>query len=342
MQDTALHTQIYDLFFNVTFHAARAFLVVVQRDSFLYWPFLLSTLGIAMIAWRFGHARGAEAQPAGWREFFRRFFGPALWWHPSACADYRFYLVNAIVFPLLVSPFLFDEKTIVGLLDAGFGQTAGSAGAGAAEYGLAAKLTYTLLFFLAYDFGRFAAHGLLHDVPFLWEFHKVHHSAEVLTPITSFRVHPFDLAVMASVPAVTTGVETWMFHRYVHKEIGYYTFLGLHALMWIFNLIGNLRHWHVWVSYGATLNRWLISPAHHQIHHSAEPRHWGCNRGFELAIWDRLFGTLYVPSNDPETFKMGLGDGTDGRWHSVTRFYLWPFWLLLKRAAPGRPQGEVK
>lgn len=342
MQDAAFHAQLYDVVYNVVFHAARAVLAFLQRDSFLYWPFLLSTLVIAMIAWRFGHASGSESQAAGWQGFFRRFFGPAIWWHPSARADYRYYLVNAVAFPLLVSPFLFDDKTIVNLLEAGLGPPGGSAATGAGEYGVAAKLAYTLIFFLAYDFGRFVAHGLLHDVPVLWEFHKVHHSAEVLTPLTSFRVHPFDLAVMGSVPAVTTGVVTWLFHRYVHHEIGFYTFLGLHAVMWISNLIGNLRHWHVWVSYGATLNRWLISPAHHQIHHSAEPRHWGCNRGFELAVWDRLFGTLYVPSDEPETFKMGLGDETDGRWHSVTRFYFWPVWLVLKRAVPRRPQGEVK
>ena len=41
-------------------------------------------------------------------------------------------------------------------------------------------LAYTVLFFIAYDFGRFVAHSLLHDIPCLWQFHKVHHSAEVL------------------------------------------------------------------------------------------------------------------------------------------------------------------
>jgi len=35
-------------------------------------------------------------------------------------------------------------------------------------------------------------------VPFLWEFHKVHHSANVLTPITAFRVHPVDTWLFAN------------------------------------------------------------------------------------------------------------------------------------------------
>jgi sterol desaturase/sphingolipid hydroxylase (fatty acid hydroxylase superfamily) len=95
--------------------------------------------------------------------------------------------------------------------------------------------------------------------------------------------------------------------------------------MWGFNLIGNLRHSPVWLSYGPSIGKWLISPAHHQLHHSYEPRHYGCNRGFELAVWDRLWGTLYVPPVQPESFRMGLGDETDGRFHTLARMYLWPF-----------------
>ena len=150
-------------------------------------------------------------------------------------------------------------------------------------------------------------------------------------PMTSFRAHPVDLAVMAWGSALTTGIMAWLFHRFIDSSVGVYTFLGLHVLFWIGNLIGNLRHWQVWLSYGDKLNYWLISPAHHQLHHSAEERHLGCNRGFEIAIWDRLYGTLRVPSNQPETFKMGLGDGTDGQWNSMARLYFWPFQLAFKR-----------
>jgi len=325
--DSPLLALLYEAVLNFT----KAVLAFLRRESFLYWPFIVSTVVIAMIAWRIGYARGKGEGPATWREFFKRYFGPALWWHPSARVDYRFYLVNAVLFPLLVGPLLFTERNFEGLVDRMLAPLLGVIEAGAGDAGMGTKIAYTVVFFVAYDFGRFVAHSLLHDVRFLWEFHKVHHSAEVLTPLTTFRAHPVDLAVMAWVPAVTTGVATWAFHRYVDPGVGFYTFLGLHAVMWAFNLIGNLRHWQVWISYGETLNRWLISPAHHQLHHSAEARHWGCNRGFELAIWDRLYGTLRVPSNEPETFRMGLGDETDGRWHSVARLYLWPFAFLVKR-----------
>lgn len=322
---------LYEFILSAVFHATRAILAFLQRDSFLYWPFLISTLAIALLTWRFGHARGNLGGKADWREFFRRYFGREHWWHPSAQLDYRFYLINAVIFPLLVGPFLFGDSAVLNFLDGIIGPITGSAGIGVTAASVAVTIGYTLLFFIAYDFGRFVAHCLLHDVAFLWEFHKVHHSAEVLTPLTAFRAHPVDLAIMAWGAALTTGVVTWLFHRFVDNSINFYTFLGLHVVIWVSNLIGNLRHSQVWLSYGKALNQWLISPAHHQLHHSVEPRHWGCNRGFELAIWDRLYGTLCVPSNAPEAFRIGLGDETDGRWRSVGRLYFWPFWLLLQR-----------
>ena len=334
-----LYVQLHEVGADVAYYATEAVLAFLARDSYLYWPFLISTVVIAMLAWRFGLA-GSRA-PAPWREFLVRHFSRALWWHSSARADYRFYLINAVLFPLLVGPFLFGENAISGLIENVLAPMLGEWEPSLDPSGIGARIAYTLLFFVAFDFGRFVGHSLMHDVRFLWEFHKVHHSAEVLTPITAFRVHPVELAITYWVPAATTGAVTWVFNRYVDAGIGFYSFLGLHVLFWAGNLIGNLRHSQVWLSYGCKLNRWLISPAHHQLHHSAERRHWGCNRGFELAIWDRLYGTLYVPSNEPETFKLGLGDSTDSKWNSVARMYLWPFWLAL-RPAQGQERDVMK
>ena len=330
MPDAGQYAWLYDTVYSVTYHVASALLAFMQRDSYLYWPFIISTFAIALLAWRVGPARSGLKGAECWREFRRRFLSREIWGHPSARVDYSFYFVNAVLFPLLVGPLLFEEKTIAGLLESAFGTMQNAVGM-TTPAEIAARAAYTLLFFVAYDFGRFVAHSLLHDLPWLWEFHKVHHSAEVLTPITSFRVHPVDLAVMACGPALTTGFVTWAFHRFADPGIGFYSFLGLHAIFWLSNLVGNLRHSQVWVSYGQTLNRWLISPSHHQLHHSAEPRHYGRNRGFELAVWDRMYGTLYVPPDQPESFRMGLGDETDGRWRSLGRLYFWPFVLLARR-----------
>lgn len=314
---------LYSLVFHSTVAVLRPLFTFLHRDSYLYWPFLVSTLLIGMLAWRYTRARGRlDPGQALWKTFFDRYLSRRLWWHPSSRLDYRFYFINGVLFPLLIGPLLFSSGGFAQLLDGWLGITPATPGAAPGFWMVAA---YTVLFFVAFDFGRFVAHSLLHDLPWLWQFHRVHHSAEVLTPMTTFRVHPVDAAIMVWVPALTTGILTWLFHHLVDPGITFITFLGTHAIIWVSNLVGNLRHWHVWLSYGPTLNRWLISPAHHQLHHSCEERHMGCNRGFELAIWDRLYGTLYVPPESPEEFRMGLNDGSDGRWRSVWQLYWWPF-----------------
>jgi sterol desaturase/sphingolipid hydroxylase (fatty acid hydroxylase superfamily) len=306
---------------------ARGLGAALDRQSYLYWPYLLSSVALAVIAWRW---LSPSVQPGKrWSEFFARYFNGKLWWHPSAQADYWLYLVNALVVPLVFGFLLIDERVTTGLL----AQTFGVQTIAATEPSAAAKIAFTLVFFVAYDFGRFVAHCLLHDVPLLWEFHKIHHSAEVLTPMTSFRAHPAELVLMAWGPLVSTAIATLLFNMVTGVAVTYYSFLGVHAVLFASNLIGNLRHSPVWISYGPHWGRWLVSPAHHQLHHSCEPQHVGCNRGFELAVWDRLYGTLLVPETRQPTFRLGLGDGTEYRYRSVHRMYLQPFFDIGAKAS---------
>ena len=83
--------------------------------------------------------------------------------------------------------------------------------------------------------------------------------------------------------------------------------MNLNLITFTFYLVGyNLRHSHIWVAYPQWISHILISPAMHQIHHSAERRHFDKNLGYHLAIWDRLAGTLYIPEGR-ETFALGIG-----------------------------------
>jgi sterol desaturase/sphingolipid hydroxylase (fatty acid hydroxylase superfamily) len=310
---------------------ADPFVQFLFHDSLIWWPFLLTAFAVALIAFWAGH--GANRAALG--EFRRRFLSRAIWAHRSAQADYAYYIVNSILHPLLVAPLIVGGAAIGGWVEAALAKSFGPIGAPLLALGWA-RAIYTVFFYLAYDLGRFIAHTLLHDVPLLWQFHKLHHSAEVLTPLTNYRAHPVELFIMATVPSVFTGLVSGVIWYVSAGEVGFYTFLGLHVGIAAFNAIGNLRHWQVWISFGPKLNRWLISPAHHQIHHSREARHFGRNRGFELAIWDRLFGTLYVPIEE-EAFHFGLGDESDGAWHRVGRMYFWPFRYALAILGFGRP-----
>ena len=71
----------------------------------------------------------------------------------------------------------------------------------------------------------------------------------------------------------------------------------------------HLQHTHLWIAFTGLAGRVFLSPAHHQIHHSNNPVHFDKNLGSCLAIWDWLFGTLYVPAKEPEPLTFGVKVG---------------------------------
>lgn len=188
----------------------------------------------------------------------------------------------------------------------------------------AAALALSL--FLARDFGVFAAHALQHRLPLLLAFHKVHHTATVLTPVSALRAHPVDdifgHALSASLTAAVAAGFRFLFGDAVTSD----TLASTGVAVFWFHLAGHhLRHSHLWLSYGPWLGRLLVSPAAHQIHHSRAERHWDRNLGQFLAIWDWLFGTLYLPGREPEPLAYGMSEQEDARFTTLPRLYLLPF-----------------
>ena len=82
------------------------------------------------------------------------------------------------------------------------------------------RIVITLMLFLAYELGYYFNHWLSHKVPMLWEFHKVHHSAEVLTPLTNFRVHPVYAWIFANILALSTAIANGL-GNYMFGETAY-------------------------------------------------------------------------------------------------------------------------
>ncbi len=90
----------------------------------------------------------------------------------------------------------------------GPGETAGTPS-------LAVTAVTIVLTFLAIELGYWTAHFAMHRIPALWEFHKVHHSAEVLTPLTEWRQHPLELMLFPVVIGATTAaVRAPMLHAF--------------------------------------------------------------------------------------------------------------------------------
>ncbi len=151
--------------------------------------------------------------------------------------------------------------------------------------------------FLAYELGFFIDHTLKHRVPALWELHKAHHSAEVLTPLVNFRVHPLDSLILANNLALFIGVIGGVAQYTLGRKAVSFTLFDQNVLMLLYiYLTAQLQHSEIWIPFTGVWGRLFMSPAHHQLHHSADPAHFNCNMGASLAIWDWLAGSLRMPS----------------------------------------------
>src|SRR6516165_2401889 len=123
------------------------------------------------------------------------------------------------------------------------------------------------------------------------EFHKVHHSAEVLTPLTAGRVHPLDDAISFLLAGVMGASHFSLCRSLLGSNAVMFGVFQLNVLVVIFYFAGfHLRHSHVWLPYKGIWGKLFVSPAHHQVHHSVAQRHWDKSLGFVFAMWDSLFG----------------------------------------------------
>ncbi len=265
-----------------------------------FWVYVLCGMSIAIIAHR---VSGDD------RRFVSVFFKKEVWGSRSALIDYVLLVANPVIFALSldwISKALWQLTPMTTDWIRGLGADLQDAGG---SIWVAVALTVTL--YLVNDFMRWWLHYLQHKIPVLWEFHKIHHSAEHLNFATAERHHPIDGLFFAvgviSSAAIVNGVFLGLFGSHLTAyQIG-----GANIIFFGSNLIGGvLRHSPIWVSYGPKVEKWLISPAMHQIHHSSDPKHWDKNMGGGLAIWDRMGGTLYVPQGREE-LQFGIGPETE-------------------------------
>ena len=174
------------------------------------------------------------------------------------------------------------------------------------------------------DFLRYVAHYLEHRVPALWELHKVHHSADVMNFMTAERHHPLSMVFYQFITIPGIVVVNALFMTFFGNQISGLGLFGANIFWVATNMLGGaLRHSPVWISFGPRIETWLISPAQHQIHHSDDVRHFDCNFGGSLAIWDRMFGTLYLTTSKREDIRYGLGVET-ADYASLYNLYMRP------------------
>ena len=243
--------------------------------------------------------------------FLKYLFNNKVWLSPSAWVDYKLFFFNSFVKLFLIAPFLigathlsvFTEETLIAIR-------------GYSAFRLSQNETiiyYTLALTICNDLMSYLVHLVFHKVPFLWRFHKTHHSATTLNPITQYRLHPIELIVNNAKYIFVYGFLTGLFEYLSDNTVSKQLLFNVNILSFLFLFWGaNLRHSHVKLKYFTFIEHLFISPVQHQIHHSDNPVHFDKNLGSKLALWDWLFGTLILSKNTKRlSFGLGKSENTD-------------------------------
>ena len=251
----------------------------------------------------------------------------------SSLADAGYFYFNIFVFGIVFGWALLSYGKLSGatfdLLTAVFGPRQPSS-----LPAIASRSIITVMLFLAYELGYWLNHYLSHRIPLLWEFHKVHHTATVLTPLTNFRVHPVYMCIFLNILAVSIGLTNGVCDYVLGQTTHQYGLSENNIILVFFiYLYVHLQHTQLWISFSGWLGHLFMSPAHHQIHHSTNPAHFNKNLGSCLAVWDWMFGTLHIPAAEREVLEFGVeSDRRDA--HTIWGELIAPFGRARRHLKP--------
>ncbi len=139
-------------------------------------------------------------------------------------------------------------------------------------------------------------HVAFHHVPALWALHKVHHVDRDIDVTTGSRFHPIEIGLSL-----------------IYKMVIVIALGAPVIAVIIFEIILNgcamFNHSNVRLPLGfdRVLRRFIVTPDMHRVHHSIIVRETNSNYGFNLSLWDRIFGSYTAqPSDGHDNMVIGL------------------------------------
>jgi len=141
---------------------------------------------------------------------------------------------------------------------------------------------------LLVDLVSYWVHRAFHKIPFLWNFHAIHHSSLEMDWLAGSRSHLFDVLVnrtLGFVPIFVMGFSPAAIYAYL-------VFVSFHAVY----IHANVRHRWPYV-------RWIIAtPEFHHWHHTSDEEGIDKNFAVFLAFIDVIFGTAHLPDHWPKRY----------------------------------------
>ncbi len=168
-------------------------------------------------------------------------------------------------------------------------------------------------------------HRLNHRIPFLWRFHRVHHSDPHMDVTTANRFHIGEIFMSAllRIPVILlTGVGI--------EQLALYELLMFAVVQFHHANIGIAERW------DRILRAVIVTPFMHKVHHSRWYKETDSNYASFLSIWDRLFGSFRTNKN-PSSIDIGLNDFDHPQQQTVPGMFTTPL-KKPRRRQPSQPK----
>jgi len=166
---------------------------------------------------------------------------------------------------------------------------------------------------LLFDFGSYLTHNLQHKIPFLWRFHRIHHSDYHLNVSSSLRFHPVDVIVSQCIYQCLAVIVIGM-------PISAFVIYGSIAIPLLIMQHSNVRFPQKFERVASLV---FATPGWHKIHHGAEREQTDSHYGDVFTFWDRIFGTW--GKKKPHEIEYGLAEFSKDKHHMVGHLMASPF-----------------
>ena len=190
--------------------------------------------------------------------------------------------------------------------------------------------------FLVRSFTSWATHLAMHKIPFLWRFHRVHHSDKFLDISTTVRFHPIEFLI--NLPIMLTAIAifgispvTLMLYEVFDAGMNVFTHANVRLPKWLDRRLRVL----------------IVTPDMHRVHHSSYHQETDSNYGATLSIWDHVFRTHTLKEGDAlAEMEIGLREVQDRRANSLLWLLALPFTPIrikrLNQSAKASPEETHK
>ncbi len=178
--------------------------------------------------------------------------------------------------------------------------------------------------FIVLDFAVWLQHLASHKIPVFWRIHRMHHADSEVDVSTALRFHPIEILLSfiwkgAVIVALGGPVEAVLVFEIVLNGAALFNHANASLPGWLDRIMRLV----------------IVTPDMHRVHHSEQRSETDSNYGFNLSIWDRMFGTYVAqPQLGHKDMVLGLGADLTPKAHKL------PFSLAIPFLKGDRRSGQ--